>query len=239
MVGIGTLLNMAGIIVGGGLGLTIGNRISDAYRQMVMTACGICLVFIGAAGVLAEMLVFKDGRLVSTGAVTLLICMSAGSFLGELIDIEGRVLKVGSWLRAHSGNSYDARFINAFVSASLMVSIGSLAVMGPLSESIYGDSSLLITKTVIDFLTIMVITIPNGKGCLFAAIPMGIIQGLITLLGMWFKASASAAVLSNIVLTGSVMIFCVGLNLAFDKKIRVSNMFPAIGIGILYACIPW
>lgn len=84
MVGIGTLLNMAGIIVGGGLGLTIGNRISDAYRQMVMTACGICLVFIGAAGVLAEMLVFKDGRLVSTGAVTLLVCMSAGSFFGRI-----------------------------------------------------------------------------------------------------------------------------------------------------------
>ena len=63
MVGFGTLLNMVGIIAGGGLGLTIGNRISEAYRQMVMVACGICLIFIGAAGVLAEMLVFKDGRL--------------------------------------------------------------------------------------------------------------------------------------------------------------------------------
>ena len=113
-----------------------------------------------------------------------------------------------------------------------------MAVMGPITEGLYGDHSVLIAKALFDFVIIMVLTIPYGKGCLFASVPVGVIQGGLTLLAFQAKALLTDAALASLTTTGSIMILCLGINLIWNKEIRVANMLPMILIGVVLSYVP-
>ena len=110
--------------------------------------------------------------------------------------------------------------------------------MRPITEGLYGDHSLLIAKAVFDFVIIMILTIPYGKGCLLASVPVGIIQGTITLAACQAKVFLTDAALASLTTTGSILILCLGINLIWDKKIRVANMLPMIVVGLLLSYVP-
>ena len=113
-----------------------------------------------------------------------------------------------------------------------------MAVMGPITEGLYGDHSMLIAKALFDFVIIMVLTVPYGKGCLFASLPVGIMQGSLTLLACQAKALLTDAALSSLTTTGSIMILCLGINLIWNKEIRVANMLPMVVIGVILSYVP-
>ena len=101
-----------------------------------------------------------------------------------------------------------------------------------------GDPSTLFTKSVLDFVILMVFASAYGKGTLFSALPVGVLQGSITILAALLgKGSLPAAAVENLGFMGSVLIFCVGVNLAFGPKFRVANMLPALVIGAVLAVL--
>ena len=125
--------------------------------------------------------------------------------------------------------------IGAFVTASLTVCIGAMAIVGSIQDGILGDHATLFAKAVLDLVIIMVMTASMGKGCIFSAIPVGILQGSVTLLARLLQPVFTDAALSNLSLVGSVLVFCVGLNLVWGKKIRVANLLPSLLIAVIWA----
>jgi uncharacterized membrane protein YqgA involved in biofilm formation len=114
-----------------------------------------------------------------------------------------------------------------------------MAIVGSIKDGIYGDYSILAAKAILDLIIVFVMTVSMGKGCVFSAIPVGIFQGVITFLARLIEPLMTEAALSNLSLVGSIMIFCVGLNLVFGKKVKVANFLPAIVLAIAWSFAPW
>ena len=201
-------------------------------------ACGISVLFIGIAGAMEGMLTINDGVISSGQAMLVTLCLALGMLIGEIIDIENYFEKFGEWLKHKTGNSGDNIFVNAFVTASLTVCIGAMAIVGAIQDGITGNWSILATKTVLDFIIIMVMTCSIGKGAIFSAIPVFVFEGLITVLASWLKPIMTDLAMDYLSLVGSILIFCVGLNLVWGKRIKVANMLPAIVFAVIAAFLP-
>lgn len=130
-------------------------------------------------------------------------------------------------------------FVDGFVTASLTVCIGAMAVVGSIQDGILGDHSTLFAKAVLDMVIIVVMTAGSGKGCIFSAIPVAVFQGTITALSRLLEPIMIPAALNNLSLVGSVLIFCVGVNLVWGKKIRVADMLPSLVFAVACAYLPW
>ena len=124
------------------------------------------------------MLILENGKIVSGGAMLIIGCLAVGAVIGELLDIEAAFERFGSWLKIKSGNAGDKGFVNAFVTASLTVCIGAMAIVGAIQDGITGDYSILATKAVLDLIIIMVMSCSMGRGAVFSAIPVGGVPGI-------------------------------------------------------------
>ena len=239
MIGTGTLINVAAIVIGGGIGLIGGKWLNDRTQETLIRGMAVCVLFVAIAGVLEEMLVVQNGVLSTQGTLMLVISMAIGGLLGELLDLDGKLEGFGRWLREKSGNGKDARFLDGFITATMTVSIGAMAIVGAVEDGIYGDYTVLAAKSLMDFVIILVMASSMGKGCLFCAIPVGILQGSVTILARLVQPLLTDAALGNLSLVGSALIFCVGLNLIWKKTIRVANLLPALIVAVVYAFLPF
>ena len=167
------------------------------------------------------------------------LCLALGTIIGELIDIEKWFDSLGEWLKIKSGNGKDSRFVDAFVTASLTVSIGAMGVVGSIQDGLTGDYSTLVLKSVLDFIIIAMMTSSMGIGSAFSVLPVFFIQFSITLLSSLVSPFVTTLAVDYLSLIGSVIIFSIGVNLVWGKKINVANMLPAILLAILAAYLPW
>lgn len=238
MFGLGTIINTAAIILGGLAGHFFGRLLKERHQTSLNMACGISVLFIGIAGAMQGMLSVHDGVITGGQAMLVTICLALGALIGEIINIEGLFERFGEWLKIKTGNAKDKEFVNAFVTASLTVCIGAMAIVGAIQDGILGDWSILATKAILDFIIIMVMTCSLGKGCGFSAIPVLLFEGLITLFASLLKPVMTDLAMNYLSLIGSILIFCVGLNLVWGKKIRVANMLPAVVLAVIAAFIP-
>ena len=158
MIGIGTLINTSGIVLGGVSGHFFGKLLKERHQESLTTACGISVIFIGIAGAMQDMLTIHDGVITSGQAMLVSICLALGTLIGEIINIEEGFERFGEWLKIKTGNAKDKEFVNAFVTASLTVCIGAMAIVGAIQDGISGDWSILATKSVLDLIIIMVMT---------------------------------------------------------------------------------
>lgn len=233
MIGLGTIINSAGIVMGGLSGLLFGKLLKERYQESLNMACGVSVLFIGIAGAMEGMLKIDGDTLSSAQALRIVICLALGALVGEAVDIESRFERFGEWLKRKTGNAKDKDFINGFVTASLTVCIGAMAIVGAIQDGISGDWSILATKAILDFVIIMVMTCSFGKGCMFSAIPVFLLEGAITLLAVLIKPLMTDDALKSLSLIGSILISCVGLNLILGKKVRVANLLPAILLAVV------
>jgi uncharacterized membrane protein YqgA involved in biofilm formation len=238
MIGLGTLINVAGIAAGGLGGLLFGKKMEERYQRTLMSGAGICVLFLGIEGVMEEMLVIRQGELAGRGTMMLILSFFIGSLLGEWMNIESAIERFGEWLKRITNSSGDTKFVDGFVTASLTVCIGAMAVVGAIKDGISGDYTILAAKALLDLIIILVMTVSLGKGCIFSAIPVALFQGTITLLARLIEPIMTAQALSNLSLTGSVLIFCVGMNLIWGKMIKVANLLPAIFLAVAFAFVP-
>ena len=237
MIGLGTLINVAAIVVGGGIGLAGGKRLSSRAQQTLIRGMAVCVLFVAIGGVMEEMLVVENGALRTRGTLMLVVSIALGGLMGELLDLGRRREGLGRWLREKSGNGRDSRFLDGFITATMTVSIGAMAIVGAVEDGIHGDYTILAAKSLMDFVIILVMASSLGKGCLFSAIPVGLLQGSVTLLARLVQPLLTPAALSALALVGSALIFCVGLNLLWEKTIRVANLLPALAVAVAYALL--
>ena len=235
MYGLGTMINTAAIVAGGVGGALFGRFLKENVQDTLTKVCGVSTLFIAITGALEQMLTVENGAIVSHGAMLVIGCLTIGAVIGELLNLEGAFERFGEWLKRKTGNAKDKRFVDAFVTASLTVCIGAMAIVGSIEDGITGDYSILATKAVLDFIIIMVMSCSMGRGAVFSAIPVAILQGSITALAGLLRPVMTAAALGNLSMVGNVLIFCVGINLVWGKKVRVANLLPAIVIAVIAA----
>ena len=233
--GVGTVINFFAIMFGGLVGLFGGKLLTEKIRQTLQISCAVAVIFIGFAGTLSKMFqVHPSGEIKSDGEILLIVSLIGGGLLGEIIDIDGKFESFGVWLRKKSGNEGDAKFVDAFVTASLTVCIGAMAIIGAINDRLFHDPTILIAKSALDCIIILVMTAGLGKGCIFSCVSVGIFQGAITFFAGTVEPFMTELALKNLSLVGNVLIFCVGVNLMFENKIRVANLLSAILIAVFW-----
>lgn len=222
---LGTLVNCVAIICGSFAGMLFKNGVPEKYNQTLMQAMGLAVILVGIKSALGcdELLI-------------IIISLAIGCVLGELIGIESYLEKAGKFLeRKLSKNS--SGFSAGFVTASLMYCVGSMAIVGALESGLTGNHEILFAKACIDGIVGIILTSSLGIGVMFAAVPVLVYQGGITLMAGVLKPLLVPAVVSQMSATGGLLILALGLNMLREKKIKVGNMLPAVFIPLGYYLI--
>lgn len=238
MIGLGTIINVVCILAGGLLGRFVGNLFSEEQQDSITKTCGMSVLFIAIAGAMQGMLSIEGTGLVSGKSMLVVLTLAIGTLIGEILKIERGFERFGEWLKVKTGNSKDKMFVDAFVTASLTVCIGAMAIVGAIQDGVMGDYSTLAVKSVLDLIIIAVMTSSMGKGCVFSAIPIAVFEGSITLIAKLISPLMTDTAVGFLSLVGSILIFCVGINLVWGKRLRVANMLPAVLLAVLAAYIP-
>ncbi len=258
MIGLGTILNVLTIVVGATLGILIGNRLPERTTRVVTDALGLVTVVIGGLNVKA--LTDQDFTTAVGPGVTLLIVLGAlliGGIAGSLLNIEYKLETFGGWLQRQFSTppatglsdappsivtAEDAptptsaartRFITGFVNSSLVFCIGPLAILGALSDGTGHGIEQLALKSTLDGFGALAFAASLGWGVAASAIPVGLWQGLLTLLSFWMGSLMSGAVISSITATGGVLLLGVGLRLLKIRQIAVGDLLPALVVAPL------
>ena len=238
MTGLGTIVNCAAVIVGALIGMLFKKALKERFCELITQSMGRAVIFVGAAGGVGRIIELNKAENGTVQIVMMVLAFTLGSFLGELINIQHLTERFASWLKVKTKSENDNGFVSGFVSASLTICVGAMAVIGPIQDALSHDYSTLFTKAVLDLVIIMVMASAMGKGTAFSVIPLAAIQGSITLIAKLVEPYLTQSAVTNISFVGSMMIFCVGVNLMFDKKIRVANMLPTIIFSVAFSFIP-
>lgn len=216
----GTLVNAAAVLVGSGLGLALKRGIPEKYQNTIMHGMAL------AVGVIGLQMAFKTQNM-----LVVILGIAAGAIIGEALNIDRGLNKIGDWLSARlngQGESGHSNIGHGFVTASLVYCIGAMAVVGSIQDGLTGDTSTLYAKSLLDGITSVVFTSSMGIGVAFSSISIFVYQGLITLLAGFFSAVLSETVITELTATGGILIVGVSILMLEIKKIKLANLLPAI-----------
>ena len=234
MIGLGTVVNAGAVIVGGLAGTVIKKGLPERYKNIVMQALGLSVLFIGISGALQGIYkVLGNGSLDRQFIMTMIFSLVIGGVIGELINIESKLERLGSWFQSKFSKN-GGNFAEGFVTASLVYCVGAMAIVGSLEDGLTGNPKTLFAKSILDGVSSVVLGATMGYGVPFSAIPILIYQGAITLLAGFVKPWLTDAVTAQMSLIGSILIFGIGINLLEIKKIKVGNLLPAIFLPVVY-----
>lgn len=218
---IGVLTNTVTVIIGSLIGLIFSKFISEKYTKAIMTAIGLCTLYIGI-----------DGALKGNDTLALIISMVIGTAIGTLIDIDGKINALGTLIekKFSKGRDGKASVAEGFVTASLLFCIGSMTIVGSINAGINGDNTLLFTKSLLDLVSSCILASSLGIGVLCSAAFVLVFQGGLVMLAQLIGPFLSEAAQAELICAGSVMIIAIGLNLIGITKIKAANLLPALVI---------
>jgi len=221
---VGVIANTIAVIIGGLIGLGAKKIIPEAWKDIIMKGIGLISIYVGITGALE-------------GDNTLIVIMSIvfGAMIGEACKLEERLNgladKMEARLDAKGGKS---NFAEGFVTASLLMCVGAMTVVGALDAGLKGDNSLLFTKTAMDGVSAIMFTASLGVGVIFACVPVFIIEGGIVLLATAVSPVMTTSVINDMTCTGSLLIIALGLNMTLGAKLKVMNYMPAVFLPIAF-----
>lgn len=224
------LVNTIAVIIGSIIGLIFRKSIKKEICDNVLKTLGIVVFIVGLLGVLENMLVIDDGKVSSTGALILIISITVGTFIGELIRIDHH-LNVFSEKIENTLNK--GKISEGFITASLIYCIGSMGIIGTM-EATLGNSSTIYLKSVIDGITSIALASTLGFGVILSSITVFLYQGLLTLLFWLLGDFMSAECITLFSMVGYTMVCGLGLNFIIKDKIKVANMLPSLIVVIIY-----
>lgn len=230
MTGLGTIINVAAILIGATLGFIIKGGLSKRFEDTVTSAIGLCTMFIGISGAVAGMLKVSGTGLETRDTMVMIISLIGGALIGEWIDVEKRLETVGEWCKSKipSQNGGGSTFVEAFVTSSLIFCVGAMAIVGSLEDGLNHNYSILFAKAVMDGVMSIIFAASLGIGVYFSALPIAVYQGSITLLAGFIRPYLSEMVIGRMSFVGSILIFALGINLLFGKRIKIGNLLPAM-----------
>ncbi|CDZ75389.1 putative membrane protein [Peptoniphilus sp. ING2-D1G] len=226
---VGVLINVVLIVAGGLIGLFIGEKFSKILEEQIMDILGLCIIFIGIS---TSMQV--------ENTVLMIISAVIGVAIGNALNLEGKFNSLGDKLMNFIYKNKDtggSKFVEGFVSASLIFNVGSMAILGSITAGISGDNSILITKGILDGITAVVLAASFGIGVAFSCIFVFIYQGMIVLFSSFLKDIFIESLIANISGVGGILIIAIGFNMLKLKNLKTANMIPALFIPIVYQVV--
>lgn len=236
LVGSGTLLNVAAIAIGSGIGITLGNRMRENSQKLITDVLGL-VTLLGATSALIPLWKnsFNSQLPKSTGLLLILGSMLIGGLLGSALKLEQRLDAFGENLRKRFRASEESPFIEGFVSSSLLFVIGPLAILGSISDGAGQGIEQLILKSSLDFFAAMAFASTLGWGVMASIIPVGIYQGLWTIAGFSLGSVLDQYQIDAMTICGGLMLIAIALRLLDIKRISVGNLLPALFLAPLLA----
>ena len=218
---IGTLVNTLAAVVGGLLGSLLKKGIPERFADLVQKGLALCVLYIGI-----------KGSLVGTNTLVTILSLVLGAILGELLDIDGAIERLGAWAQRKLSRG-GSRLGEGFVTASLLFCVGSMAVVGSLQSGLTGNHETIFTKSMLDFVSAIILASSLGLGvCLSGAFVL-VYQGAIVLLARWAAPVLSDYVVAEMSCAGSLLIVALGLNMLGVTKLKVGNLLPAMFLPII------
>ena len=219
---LGTIVNSVVVIVGSILGIILRKGINERYKNTIIDGVSLGLLVVGIMG-----------GIKTNNLVLVIISLALGGLIGEAIDIEGGLIKLGKKVEKRFGQG-DSYFAKAFVSATLVFCIGAMAIVGSLESGLTGNHETLFAKSTMDGIFAIIFASSLGIGTAFAAVPIFIYQGSITLLAGYLKDILTPELINEMSAIGGILIIGIGINLLNIKKIKVGNLLPAVFIPLIY-----
>ena len=215
----GVLVNTLAVIIGSLLGLSLRRGIPEKVTRAVMTAIGLCTLYLGISSALA-----------GKNAVIIIVALVLGAACGTLLDIDGAIRRLGDWVGARLKRpDQPGKLIGeGFVTASLLFCVGSMTIVGSLNAGLSNDYSMLFAKSVLDFISSIMLSVSLGIGVLLSAAFVFTFQGMIVLLSQLLRPVLSAAAIAEMSSVGGILILAVGLNLLDIAKIKAADLLPAL-----------
>ena len=220
MILLGPLVNGTAVVAGGLVGLFAGKLLPERLQKTLMSA--LALVVIGIA-------IPSIGD--SQKTLVPILSMVLGTIIGELLDLDGAVIRLGDWLQRKTGGR--GRFTDGFVNSTMVFAVGAMSIMGGLNSGLLGDHTVLFSKSVIDGVSALLFASTMGVGVVFSSVPVLLWEGLVAVLASTLSPLLSADVIAEINSVGSLLLLTIGLNMLGITKIRVLNMVPAMFLPIL------
>lgn len=234
MIGLGTVVNAAAVVVGGTAGSFIKNGLPQRFKNIIMQAVGLAVVLIGISGALQGIYrVIDGGKLDRQYIMIMIFSLVIGGIFGELINIEDKLEKMGLWFQSKFAKK-SGNFADGFVTASLVYCVGAMAIVGSIEDGLTGSATTLFAKSILDGVTSVVFAATMGIGVAFSSISVFVYQGSITLLAGFIKPWLTDTVISQVSLVGSILIMAIGTNMLEFKRIKVGNLLPAVLIPFIY-----
>ncbi|WP_027702108.1 DUF554 domain-containing protein [Metaclostridioides mangenotii] len=225
---LGTIVNSLAIAVGCIVGLFIKKGIPERVSKTIMSGLGLCVLYIGI-----------EGSLKGENTLITVICIAVGGLIGELIDIDKKINKLGDFLQEKfsKGDDQETSIAKGFVTTSLIYCVGAMAIVGALESGLTGNHQTLFTKALLDGISAIIFTTTLGIGVIFSSVAVFIYQGLITIGAAFLSTLLSEAVVTSLTAVGSLLIIGIALNLLEITKIKVANLLPAVFLPILFGLL--
>lgn len=235
MPGIGTIVNAILVIAGSLVGLLLKKAIPERLKTSLVHALALATMTIGLTGIITASCTLKEGGLLTSNyTIIMVVCMAAGTFIGELINIEKRLDNMGAFFQKKFSSDSNSTFAEGFVTASLVFCVGSMAILGSLNDGILHDPTILITKSLLDAVMSVVFASTLGIGVMFSATTVIVYQGLITLCASFISPFLTETVIAQMSFIGSILIMGIGLNFLYKPSLKLANMLPAMFLPLIY-----
>lgn len=238
MIGLGTIVNAAAVIVGSILGLVLKFGIPERFKSTIMQAISLSVIFIGTSGVLQGIFkVLNSGKIDRQYIMLMIFSLVIGGLVGEILRIEDFLDRLGERIKKAVSKvikSENSTFTEGFVTASLVFCVGAMAIVGSLEDGLNRNFSILFAKSILDGVTSVIFSATLGIGVMFSSVAVLLYQGSITLLAGLLKPLLTDAVVLQMSMVGSVLIFAIGLNMLGVSKIKVGNLLPAMFVPALW-----
>ena len=221
---LGTIVNCITIAVGCFLGLVAKGKIPERIGDTIMKGLALCTMYIGISGALE-----------GTDTLQMIISIAVGALIGEIIDIDKWLEKLGAFLESKFNKKGKSGSIaQGFITSSLLFCVGAMAIVGSLESGLKGDNTTLFTKSILDGISSIIFTSTLGIGVIFSIGTVLIYQGGIAICAGMLSNVLSTTVITNMSAVGGLLILGLGLNMLGVTKIKIANMLPAIFIPIIF-----
>ncbi len=225
----GTIVNVATVVVGAGLGIVLGNRIPARTKETVTSVLGLFTLVIGGTSVVSMNSAALREEVGSFAMIVVLASLLVGAVIGSGVRIEDRLEQGATWLRGRFRGAGDsARFVDGLVTSTLVFCVGPLAILGSISDGLGRGADQLYVKAILDGFAAMAFASTLGWGVLASALAVALIQGSMTALGYFAGDVLSVAQIDALTAAGGVILLALGLRLLGVKQIQVGDLLPAL-----------
>ncbi len=221
---LGTIVNCITIIVGSAIGLIVNGRMPERISNTIMKGLALCVLYIGISGALK-----------GENSIEMIICIAIGAFIGELIDIDKRLVQLGDYLEGKfKSKSEKVSISEGFITSSLLFCVGAMSLVGSLECGLKGDYTTIFAKSMLDGISAVVFASTLGIGVILSVATVFIYQGSITICARFLNGILNTTVIDSMSAVGSLLIIGLAINILCDKDIKVANLLPAVFIPIIY-----